>query len=75
MLSEGEISDLHVGLKGFISALYLKAPAGKTTRSLRGQVEAGKFGGGNSYGYQVVNALGVKPTIGGKNRRLKLIFP
>lgn len=46
-LSEGDISDLHIGLKGTMNALYLKDLADKTRRGLRGQVEAGKSGGGN----------------------------
>jgi site-specific DNA recombinase len=53
-LSEGEISHLHVGLKGTMNALFLKDLADKTRRGLRGRVEAGKSGGGNSYGYDVV---------------------
>ena len=57
-LSEGEITELHVGLKGTMNALYLKDLADKTRRGLRGRIEAGKSGGGNAYGYQVVHALG-----------------
>ena len=53
-LSEGEISELHIGLTGTMSALYLKNLADKTRRGQRGRVEAGKIGGGNSYGYNVV---------------------
>ena len=53
-LSEGEITDLHVGLKGTMNALFLKDLADKTRRGLRGRVEAGRSGGGNSYGYDVV---------------------
>jgi DNA invertase Pin-like site-specific DNA recombinase len=56
-LSEGEINELHIGLKGTMGALYLKDLADKTRRGLRGRVEAGKSGGGNSYGYKVVTAL------------------
>jgi hypothetical protein len=41
-LSEGEISELHVGLKGTMNALFLKELAAKTHRGLRGRVEAGK---------------------------------
>jgi hypothetical protein len=44
-LAEGEISELHVGLKGTMNALFLKDLAMKTHR-LRGRVEAGKSGGG-----------------------------
>ena len=56
-LSEGEISDLHIGLKGTMNALFLKDLADKTRRGLRGRVEAGKSGGGNSYGYDVVRTI------------------
>ena len=49
-LSEGEISELHIGLKGTMGALYLKDLADKTRRGLRGRVENGKSGGGNAYG-------------------------
>lgn len=56
-LSEGEISDLHIGLKGTMNALFLKDLADKTRRGLRGRVEAGKSGGGNSYGYDVVRKI------------------
>ena len=40
-LSEGEISELHVGLKGTMNALFLKDLADKTRRGQRGRVEAG----------------------------------
>ena len=53
-LTEGEVNELHIGLKGTMGALYLKDLADKTRRGLRGRVEAGKSGGGNSYGYDVV---------------------
>ena len=53
-LSEGEIDELHVGLKGTMNALFLKDLAAKTHRGLRGRVEAGKSGGGLCYGYDVV---------------------
>ena len=51
---EGEINELHVGLKGTMNALFLKDLAAKTRRGLRGRVEAGKSGGGICYGYDVV---------------------
>src|SRR5918994_5652097 len=57
-LAEGEITDLHVGLKGTMNALYLKDLADKTRRGLRGRAEAGSSGGGNSYGYDIVRELG-----------------
>jgi site-specific DNA recombinase len=37
-LSEGEISELHVGLKGTMNALFLKDLAAKTHRGLRGRI-------------------------------------
>ena len=57
-LAEGEIGDLHVGLKGAMNSIYLKDLAQKTWRGLRGRVEAGRSGGGNSYGYDVVQRIG-----------------
>lgn len=56
-LSEGEINELHVGLKGTMNALFLKDLAIKTHRGIRGRVEAGKIGGGNAYGYRVIHQL------------------
>ncbi len=47
-LSEGDVNELHIGLKGTMGALFLKDLADKTRRGLRGRVEAGKSGGGNS---------------------------
>lgn len=52
-LSEGDINELHIGLKGTMGALYLKDLADKTRRGLRGRIEDGKSGGGNSYGYLI----------------------
>ena len=52
-LSEGEISTLHIGLKGTMNAMFLKDLADKTRRGLRGNVERGKSGGGLPYGYKV----------------------
>ena len=56
-LSEGEINELHVGLKGTMNALFLRDLAVKTRRGQRGRVEAGKIPGGNSYGYAIVRRL------------------
>src|ERR1700723_2172607 len=53
-LAEGEISELHVGLKGTMNAIFLKDLAAKTHRGLRGRVEKGRSGGGLCYGYTVV---------------------
>ncbi len=56
-LAEGEISELHVGLKGTMNALFLKDLADKTRRGLRGRVEAGQSAGGRAFGYAVVRQL------------------
>jgi DNA invertase Pin-like site-specific DNA recombinase len=53
-LAEGEITELHVGLKGTMNALFLKDLAAKTHRGIRGRVEKGRSGGGLCYGYDVV---------------------
>jgi site-specific DNA recombinase len=53
-VSEGDIGDLHIGLKGAMNALYLKDLADKTRRGLEGRVRAGRSGGGRCYGYDVV---------------------
>lgn len=54
-LADGKISDLHIGLKGTMNSRFLKDLAQKTKRGLRGRVEAGKSGGGNAYGYNVIH--------------------
>lgn len=56
-LAEGEINELHIGLKGTMNALFLKDLAAKTHRGLRGRIEQGKSGGGVTYGYRVVKTL------------------
>jgi site-specific DNA recombinase len=56
-LGEGPINELHIGLKGTMNQLFLKDLADKTRRGLRGRVEAGRSGGGNAYGYDVVRSF------------------
>jgi len=56
-LAEGEISELHVGLKGTMNALFLKDLALKIRRGQRGRVEAGRIPGGGSYGYRIIRRL------------------
>ncbi|WP_071795131.1 recombinase family protein, partial [Natronohydrobacter thiooxidans] len=51
--SEGEISEMHVGLGGTMSALFLRNLAEKTHRGLEGRIKEGKSAGGISYGYGV----------------------
>ena len=57
-MAEGEIGELHVGLKGTMNALFLKDLAQKTHRGLRGRVEQGRSGGGRCYGYVLVPGPG-----------------
>jgi site-specific DNA recombinase len=67
-LAEGEISELHVGLKGTMNALFLKDLAEKTRRGLEGRVRAGRSGGGLCFGYEVVREHDARgePIYGGR---------
>ncbi len=66
-LAEGDITHLHVGLKGTMNALFLKDLADKTRRGLRGRVELGKSGGGLCYGYRVARPTSPnEPASGGR---------
>ena len=56
-LAEGDITFLHIGLKGTMNAMFLKELADKTRRGLRGRIELGKAGGGISFGYRIVHRL------------------
>lgn len=62
-LTEGEINELHIGLKGTMNALYLKDLAQKTKRGLEGRIAAGKSAGGNSYGYDIVTQIAVNGSV------------
>ena len=53
-LADGHVSEIHVGLKGTMAALFLKDLAQKTRRGQIGRVKAGRIPGGKSYGYDVV---------------------
>ncbi len=57
-LAEGEISELHVGLKGTMGALYLKDLAQKTHRGLEGRARQGFGTGRLAYGYRAVRTFG-----------------
>lgn len=52
-LLEGEVSELHVGLKGTMSQLYLKDLRARTHRGLAGRAIAGESTGGKAFGYNV----------------------
>lgn len=56
-LSEGEINELHIGIKGTMNALQLKDLAIKTRRGQRGRVEDGAIPGGLTFGYKIIRKL------------------
>jgi DNA invertase Pin-like site-specific DNA recombinase len=57
-LSEGEVSELHIGLKGTMNALFLKDLAAKSLRGQLGKARSGLAAGGIPYGYKVVKEFG-----------------
>ncbi len=56
-LADGEINELHIGLKGTMSALFLKDLAEKTRRGMLGSIASGKAAGGISYGYKMLRHI------------------
>jgi site-specific DNA recombinase len=50
-LADGLINEMHIGVKGTMSALFLKSLAQKVRRGLAGAVRAGRNPGGDLYGY------------------------
>lgn len=56
-LADGEIGEIHIGLKGTMAALFLKDLGQKTRRGQMGRVHAGRIPGGLSYGYDKVHRL------------------
>ena len=56
-LSEGEVNEMHIGMKGTMNAVFLKDLAAKTHRGLEGRALKGKSAGGRSYGYDVVKEI------------------
>jgi DNA invertase Pin-like site-specific DNA recombinase len=59
-LLEGEITELHVGLKGTMSALYLKDLGRRTHRGLEQRALEGESTGGRSYGYEIETRFDAK---------------
>ena len=53
-LVEGEVNELHIGMKGTMGAVFLKDLAQKTHRGQRGVVTRGKSAGGAVYGYDIL---------------------
>ncbi len=56
-LSEGIVSELHVGFKGLMGSMFLKDLADKTRRGLEGRIHAGRCTGSPAFGYSVVKKL------------------
>ena len=69
-LSEGPVNELHIGLKGTMSALFLKDLADKIRRGQRGSLARGRIPGGLCYGYDVVRELRPDGTVDGGRRRI-----
>lgn len=66
-IAEGAVNEWHVGLKGTMSAMFLKDFALKAHRGIEGRVFAGQSGGGLSFGNRVPRVLGAdgSPIAGG----------
>jgi DNA invertase Pin-like site-specific DNA recombinase len=50
-ISEGDVEELAIGLKGTMNALFLRELARKTRRGQEGVARSGRSTGGRSYGY------------------------
>jgi len=59
-ITEGAVSEMHIGLKGTMNALFLKDLGIKVRRGLKGRALAGKSAGGLTYGYSVVTQFDAK---------------
>lgn len=59
-LADGEVSELHIGMKGTMDALFRKDLAAKIRRGQSGRVAAGRIPGGLCYGYRKVIRLDAK---------------
>jgi DNA invertase Pin-like site-specific DNA recombinase len=59
-VDDGEINELHIGLKGTMNALFLKDLGRKIRRGQTGAALLGSSPGGLSYGYRVIRELDAK---------------
>ncbi|WP_139302075.1 recombinase family protein, partial [Pseudomonas syringae] len=57
-ISEGRVTELHIGLKGTMNQMFLTELGNKTRRGLVARVKAGASGGGRCYGYEVGASTG-----------------
>ncbi|RCK18740.1 hypothetical protein TH8_21670, partial [Thalassospira profundimaris] len=57
-VADGEINEMHVGLKGTMSAMFLKNLALKVKRGTTARAKAGSNPGGRCYGYDTVHEIG-----------------
>lgn len=71
-VSEGEISELHIGLKGTMNAMFRKDLAFKVKRGQIGRLEAGRVPAGLAYGYEL--GLGIERGIRTVNPEKALII-
>ena len=71
-ISEGDISELQIGLMGTMNALQLRETGRKTRRGLQGVVRSGRHTGGHVYGYKIRREL---DAIGEPIRGLRDIVP
>ena len=59
-ISEGEVEELAIGLKGTMNALFLRETARKTKRGMVGVAQEGRHAGGRVYGYRILRELDAK---------------
>ena len=67
-LAEGDISELHVGLKGTMNALFLKDLAPRPIAACGAGSKQGRSAGGKAFGYRVVKEADARgePVRGGR---------
>ncbi len=58
-LTEGEVTEMLIGMKGTMNQILLRDIGIKTHRGQKGRVRDGKLAGGNAYGYDVLPATQV----------------
>lgn len=71
-LAEGDISELHVGLKGTMNALFLKDLASKIRRGQQGRISKGRSPGGLPYGYDVIREIGLDGEVERGKRKINV---